>query len=255
MLHSIDAVIDRLDEIIAEAIRLRSPAGYFPALYRRVTLSVKQGIASGKFEDPGRMEALDIHFACRYLEAWDQYRTGQPITRSWQAAFAATENWRYIVLQHLLLGMNAHISLDLGISAAAIADPGNPLSLKADFFTINRLLGNMIDDTQDRLTRFFIPLGLLDRLLGPVDESFSLFSIEYARDKAWTQALELMLAGRAQGGALIRKRDEKVAAFSGRLTRPPGWMVRQLLRTIRLSEKGNVVRRIRILNELPPALP
>jgi len=44
--------------------------------------------------------------------------TGQTPTESWVKAFDATEFWWLIVLQHLLMDMNAHINLDLGIAAA-----------------------------------------------------------------------------------------------------------------------------------------
>ncbi len=227
--------------------------GYFPGLYRRVTLTVRDAIEAGRFEDNERMEALDIHFAGRYIEAWEQIRRTEPPTDSWKAAFDGCADRRLIVLQHLLLGMNAHISLDLGISAAAVADPGRPLALKRDFMSINAILGDMIDDTQRRLTRFFVPLWFLDNLLGPADESLSLFSIEYARDKAWTQTLELICATDEERQALVLERDRKVAGFSSRLVRPPKWWMRLLLRTVRFMEKGDVAWRIGVLNEVAGA--
>src|SRR5690606_41399624 len=63
------------------------------------------------------------------------------------------ETWSPLVLQHLLLGMNAHINLDLGIAAAETA-PGTALpALKRDFDEITTLLGEMLDDVQDRIGR------------------------------------------------------------------------------------------------------
>jgi len=43
--QTIDKVITRLDEIISWAKRNASHLGYFPALYRKVTIDVKQGMA------------------------------------------------------------------------------------------------------------------------------------------------------------------------------------------------------------------
>lgn len=246
-MNSIDDVIQRLDAIVEESIRSRSPAGYFPALYRRVTAVVQQEIERGAFDDNERMEALDIHFAQRYLDAFDRHAEGKPVTRSWEAAFAGVDNRSLIVLQHLLLGMNAHISLDLGISTAAIADHRDPLSIKNDFLKINAILASLINDTQRRLTRFFGPLGLVDRLLGDVDESMSLFSIDYARDKAWTQALELIVAVPATRESLIAHRDSAVAGFSGRIAQPRPYTLRLLIRLIRMAEKGDVRWRIGVM--------
>jgi len=248
MAQSIDSIIERLGTVVAETRASQSPLGYFAALYRRVTIAVNEAIERGQFEDNGRMEALDVHFAGRYLTALEQFRNGQPTTESWQAAFEQTDNRKFIVLQHLLLGMNAHISLDLGISAAAVADPADPMSLKNDFYAINRILSSMIDDTQERLTRVFGPLGILDHLLGSVDEGFSMFSIEYARDKAWTQALELMAGGSGRRKTLIAERDRRVAEFSGKLVRPPKLSIRLLLGTVRMLEKGDTAWRIDVLN-------
>ena len=47
---TIDEVIERLGEIIASARSERSRLGFFAALYRKVTVKVKEGIAAGKFE-------------------------------------------------------------------------------------------------------------------------------------------------------------------------------------------------------------
>ena len=113
--RSIDEVIARLDAIIDRAIVERDRLGFFAVLYRTVTVAVKEGIAARRFQDGPRMERLDIVFANRYLQAFDQHRRGESPTRSWRAAFQAGASRRVVILQHLLLGMNAHINLDLGI--------------------------------------------------------------------------------------------------------------------------------------------
>src|SRR6202008_4811607 len=96
-------------------------AGYFAALYYKVTSRVRDGIHNGEFEDGARMEKLDVLFASRYLDAYTKWRNGQQPSLSWQTAFESTKRSSVLVLQHLLLGMNAHINLDLGIAAAEVA--------------------------------------------------------------------------------------------------------------------------------------
>lgn len=246
VIQSIEDVIDQLGDIVQSSIESNSPLGYFAALYKRVTISVRDGIARGDFDDNARMEKLDILFASRYLDAYRSFQNQEAVTASWKAAFQATSP-KLITLQHLMLGMNAHISLDLGI-AAAEAGQSDPLALRNDFYTINRVLEELIDNTQRRLTRIFGPLGLVDRLLGPTDEKLSIYSIAYARDKAWTQMLELSLAQTDQRDLLIRERDKSVAKFSTLITSPPQKTVRFLLFLIRALEKGTVSSRIEILN-------
>jgi hypothetical protein len=249
---SIDAVIAELDALIAQAREQASPAGYFPALYRRVTVAVKEALARGEFEDNARMERLDIIFARRYLEAVSAHARGDAPTRSWDAAFAQHANPALIVLQHLLLGMNAHISLDLGVAAAQTANPAEIKALKTDFYKINDILASLLEDTQQRLTRVFPLLGPVDRLLGPIDEGLSIFSIGYARDKAWTQALELSLTPEADWDAAIKDRDEAVAAFARDLVSPPRRTARLLLFLVRWLERGDVRWRLDCL-ALEPA--
>ena len=81
--ETIDEIIERITEIVDEAKEDRSRIGYFPALYRKVTIRVKQGIEEGFFDDGERMERLDVIFARRYLDAFDEYRSGGTPTQSW----------------------------------------------------------------------------------------------------------------------------------------------------------------------------
>src|SRR5829696_9607757 len=116
--HTIDEIIEHLDDLIAHARRAKNRLGYFAALYRNVTIKVKEGILAGSFEDAARMERLDVAFANRYLDALERYRRGEEPGKCWRTTFRAAESWHPIVLQHLLLGINAHINLDLGVAAA-----------------------------------------------------------------------------------------------------------------------------------------
>ena len=78
---TIDEVIERLGAIIEESVRTESRLGYFASLYNRVTITVRDGVKTGRFEDNARMERLDVLFANRYLDAYDAYRRGEPPTR------------------------------------------------------------------------------------------------------------------------------------------------------------------------------
>src|SRR5215217_2934261 len=109
--RSIQEVLDRLDAEIEIAVRNGSRTAYFACLYRGVTQRVLDGIRAGRFQDGPRMERLDVAFANRYLAAIGAYRRNEHASRSWQLAFEAARLRRLVILQHLLLGMNAHINL------------------------------------------------------------------------------------------------------------------------------------------------
>ncbi len=151
---SIDGVIAQLSAIVEWSKQNNSRMGYFAALYRKVTIQVKKGIADNFFDDGPRMERLDVIFANRYIQACYQYQTGQTPTHSWVCAFEKTQRWWPIVLQHLLLGMNAHINLDLGIAAAETVPPEELQSLKGDFEKINNVLAGLVGGCRANWRRY-----------------------------------------------------------------------------------------------------
>mgnify|MGYP001070305221 FL=1 len=116
--NSITEVIVQLTEIVEKSRRENSQLGYFAALYRKVTIRIRDGIAKREFDDNERMERLDVIFANRYIDAYNAFKSNQTPTQSWSIAFIASQNTNLLILQHLLLGINAHINLDLGIAAA-----------------------------------------------------------------------------------------------------------------------------------------
>ncbi len=71
------------------------------------------------------MEKLDVLFANRYLEALEIYNSKESPSGSWEVAFRATKKSSFLLLHHLLLGINAHINLDLGISAVEVVESGD----------------------------------------------------------------------------------------------------------------------------------
>ena len=243
---SIDEVIAQLTAIIEWSKQNNSRIGYFAALYRKVTIQVKKGIADNFFDDGPRMERLDIIFANRYIHACYQYQTGQIPTQSWVRAFNETEHWWPIVLQHLLMGMNAHINLDLGIAAAETMPTGELAGLKGDFDKINGVLAGLVGDVQKELAEIWPMLGLLNSALGSVEKVIINFSMEKARDAAWSFAEKLSPLSEEQRQQAIIDKDEMIALFSNVISHP-GLYGTLITGIIRLGERGNTRQRIEIL--------
>lgn len=244
--RTIDEVISQLDDIIARARREKSRLGYFAVLYRNVTVNVKEGIRTGKFQDGERMERLDVAFANRYLEALEQYRAGGRPSLCWLASFEAADKWRPLVLQHLLLGMNAHINLDLGAAAAATS-PGDQLAASQhDFDQINNILCAMMDDVQNRLARVSKWMTLLDRAGCRTDEALMEFSINKARQLAWRAAVKLAPLSPEEAAPVLAKLDRNAARLS-RLILFPGFTASFANLVVRTSEPGDAAEIIDIL--------
>lgn len=247
-IETLDAVIDALDRVVELSLERRSRVGYFAAVYRKVTAKVREGVATGFFDDAERMRRLDVAFANRYLSALRSYEAGQRPTRSWELAFEATREARPIILQHLLVGINAHINLDLGIAAAETA-PGAALpALRRDFDRVNEILASLIADIGHQIDDVSPWIGLLDRIGGRHDDEVVRFSIEAARTAAWRFAVELAPLDRDHWAGPIGAHDARVARLA-RLVLHPGLLSVGLL-VIRAREGSDIRHVIEVLNRV-----
>jgi len=243
---TIDQIIDQLADIIDWSRKTKSRLGYFAALYRKVTIKVKEGIAENFFDDGERMERLDIIFANRYLAAVEAYRNNTQPTNCWSYSFQVAKQRWPIVLQHLLLGMNAHINLDLGIAAARTVSPTELPNLHDDFNRINEILTGLVGDVQNDLAQIWTILRFMNRYLGNIETAIINFSMEKARDNAWSVAERLSPLTESTQEAEIVKLDAEVTAFA-RVIRHPGFLGSAVSKLIRLGERGSIPKKIDIL--------
>ncbi len=151
-----------------------------------------------------------------------------------------------IVLQHLLMGMNAHINLDLGIAAAEISDGSTISDLHHDFNKINEILSAQVNDIQNKLVSIWPMLGKILEKTGAVDDLIVDFSMELARDGAWKFATELVKLTGSEKNTGIQNRDFKVAEKS-KIVTDPGFGAKIILWIIRLGERGSVAEKIKKL--------
>ncbi|MDT5310146.1 MAG: hypothetical protein QOE48_5856 [Mycobacterium sp.] len=172
---TIDDVLRNVDQIIDWSIKAESHIGYFAVLYKRTTLAIRAAINEGVFDDGHRMAELDVAFARRYFNALNAYfhpsaYTG--LTLPWEVAFVGDQDSQAIILQHLMAGLNAHITFDLGLAVLAIAADSLD-TLERDFNRVNALLCSQIPGVLEavdklspelRRTRWLVPdqIGVLN---------------------------------------------------------------------------------------------
>ncbi len=245
-MKTIDEVILKLDEIIVWAEKNQSPIGYFAALYRRMTIAVNTGIGQGKFENGPRMIHLDIIFAKRYFDAFDNFQKKKPITKSWQLAFEACQTNQITVIQHLLLGINAHINLDLGVAAAEISTKKDILSFEKDFNQINTIISGLIDDSKMRLTKIWWPFRILTSLLDTESDGMINFSIKVARTFSWENAKALTNIDASIRNHYIETNDKNVQFLAQKIMAPSKIMA-GVLWMIRKGEMGSTLDKISVL--------
>ncbi|CAD0007032.1 DUF5995 family protein [Flavobacterium chungangense] len=251
---TIDEVIQLLDEIIKESISKQSAIGLFTMLYREVTVKIKEGIQIGSFQNGERMEKLDVIFANRYLKAYYQYKAKEKASECWEFSFQQAETFWPIVVQHLLLGINAHVNLDLGIASAEVSTAENIKDLESDFNQINIILSNLVEHVEKCLIKIWPILTIILKLTGKIDNFFIDFSMKTARDGAWKFANEFVRTQEDQREACTQKRDKRIAEIA-RLVSNPGYFVSAVFKFIRLFERGDVAQKImnlKIIEEKEP---
>ena len=188
---SLNEVIAQQEAILNWCRTKESRVGYFAMLYRRMTQQVQEAIAAGQFEDGGRMEKLIVNFANFYLQAWHSYRERLTTGKAWGQVFMNAEKNNLVVLQHLILGINTHINLDLA-KAAVQTCPGDAIyDLKYDFEKINDIIEALAQQIQNCLEKIWWPLKFLTDIANNRQEAVLNFSISNARKTSWANAVAL----------------------------------------------------------------
>ncbi len=246
----IDDVIELLDGIIAKSIEENTRFAFFASLYRIMTINVKNTTASPDiFKEPDRVRELAVAFSNRYFEAYQAYADKQTLTSSWRVPFDAADDVASLALQHLLMGINAHISLDLGICVAELNPDGLTENVKSDYFLVNEIISDLVDKVQDALGTVSPWLIWIDRLGGLTDEAMASFSVELARTKAWEFAEKLVALPKEEWDAAIKERDQLVATFALSL-RSPSLYFRPVVTLVKFRENDNIQRTVEAIGTI-----
>ena len=224
-----EPTIDRSVVELTDAARGATDAtGYFPALYARVTADIAAGIAAGRFTDGPRMERLAVTFAGYYRR-----RSGEPpVPRCWQAAADVAGDPDLVVVQHLLLAINAHVNHDLAQAVVDVAPAAGGLAaVRGDFDAINDVLAGTFDtviDDLDRVARWTSEAALLGG-----GRAFN-FSLRAAHAQAWQAAERLDGLGPDGRRAYVAELDRLVTVVAYLVARPAcpvrlaAWLARRL---------------------------
>ena len=240
-------MLQELHRIIDDAIANNDRLGFFAYLYRRVTAEILNEVQLGNFEDNDRMETFDVAFANYYLDAYGGHLNNLKISKSWDFAFKS-KNEPLTILQHILLGINTHINLDLGLAASAAMQEQEIVDIQNDFNKVNTILFNMVNEMQDRLSRVSPMLFLLDLVGKNSDEKVINFSLQKARELSWYNANLLWGLGTGHQDDAINQMDLAVLGLGRVITSPKSKIVSFILRMVgRFEEKdvGTVISKLR----------
>jgi hypothetical protein len=211
------------------AVASTNASGYFPALYSEVTTRIGRSIQDGTFSDPAAMDAFACSFAAYYTGAW---RQTVPRPRCWQATWDVASDGGLLIVQHLLLAINAHINHDLPFAVAAAADErGDIASIRPDFDAVNDVLAAAYGDVQRELDTVSQWMNTAAALGG---ECLFKFSLVEARRQAWDAAQRIYPLDPAGRQRYEAELDRLVCVLAYMITKPPLigqpfiWLARRL---------------------------
>jgi hypothetical protein len=173
----------------------------FLRCYLLMTDNVLAAIAAGEFYDAAWVHTLLHQFAGYYFAALEAYERDQHVAPPWwRIAFDTAQNPSALVLHHLLLGVNAHITYDLVLATADVLAPewaslseGARELRHADYTHVNHVIGRTIDAVQDEIIDRAMPgMVVVDKMLGPVDEWMISHLIAHWRDSVWRETTHLI---------------------------------------------------------------
>ena len=237
----IDVVVHNLAAEVDAARQRADRRGWFGAMYLQTTRTVREQVAAGQFDDGERMCRFVEAFAGRYLAPLQASLEGRPVPRCWAVAFDLARRADKVILQHLLLGINAHVNLDLAVVAAETCPGAEIGSLHDDFMRVNGILGALLPEVRACIGRFSPLLDVIDRVGGADDDEILNFSIRVARDEAWSQA-QLLAAtdDPARRAQLVDSLDRAVAVL-GKVVASPGGLLRRAVDLVAATESDDVV--------------
>src|SRR5918993_4113939 len=126
-----------LDDVVAglaaweEAFRIRRDRRcIFLTLYGVVSSEMRDRVARNAFLDSRWVHRYAVAFANLYREALEAYDAGRidDVPKAWRLCFDAARAGSGLVLQDMLLGVNAHVNNDLALALQRVSiDPERDL--------------------------------------------------------------------------------------------------------------------------------
>jgi Family of unknown function (DUF5995) len=189
---SVAGAITRM-EAIATALPAADGLACFNRMYLDVTGQVNSQLGQGFFADPAFMTYLDVAFANLYFAAVGTAGDPAAVPLAWRPLVQQRAAAGIEPVQFALAGMNAHINHDLPVAVvstcAALDTTPEAGAHLADYQKVDELL----DAAEQSIRQSFesAPELAVDQHLSAVATLISNWSINSARDMAWTNSLLL----------------------------------------------------------------
>lgn len=187
---------------LEQALRSRHDRrSVFLTAYLVITREIKRRVETNGFADNVWVGRYLVAFVNLYRQALADYEAGNlnAVPKAWKMSFQTSIGGSGLLMQDLLLGINAHINHDLALALDAVSiDPNRPQRYQ-DHSAVNAALAAATDQLKQQVMALYAPgLEPLDQAASPLDDWMALFSVAKAREAAWQFAVALANA-RDQG--------------------------------------------------------
>jgi hypothetical protein len=222
--RTLDDVVLRFAELEARYRQVNDRRAIFLTLYGVVSAEMRARVAQRAFADTDWVHRYAVRFANLYREALAAYDAGDlaRVPKAWRLAFDAARAGTGLVLQDMLLGVNAHVNNDLPLALRDVSIDPDRAARYADHAAVNAVLAAVTERATVRITEAYAPgLRDMDDCAGALDELLSAFSLEVARESAWEGAVSLSNARDGFERGLVGRLISTRAAALARLLLSP----------------------------------
>ncbi|MEW2296863.1 DUF5995 family protein [Streptomyces sp. NPDC006743] len=216
---TVDAVVTRMRDLAA-GLPERDGIAVFNRVYLAVTEEFGRRPAARRSAAPGATATLDVRFAERYLTAVDPATQERHAPACWRPLLQSRRHPGVRPLQFALAGVNAHIGHDLALAVVdtCAALECEPPELEGDFERVGDLLAAL----EERVREDLMPGPDLLRIADPLTHLLGAWSLEQARDAAWSAARALWALRRLPDVAEdFTRRLDAAVGFAGRMMLTP----------------------------------
>ncbi|MPY53233.1 DUF5995 family protein [Streptomyces acidicola] len=211
----VDGVVARM-HVLDTTLPRHDGVAVFNRVYLAVTEAIDRCIDTGGFPDVRAAITLDVRFAERYLRVAEG---GRP-PACWRPLLLFRRHPGVQPLQFALSGINAHVGHDLALAVVdACRTLGcEPAELEDEF----ELVGDILVSLEERIREELMPGPDLLQIADPLTHLAGSWSLERARDAAWSAARALWaLRGLPDLAEEFTERLDAAVGFAGRMLLTP----------------------------------
>ena len=223
---AVNSVAELIDELRAlqNALSPGNGVKWFVHLYADVTEALALELRGGDLEDPVFLELLVLVYGNSVLNVCeDMERRSKRLARAWAPLYERRHDHRVAPIQFALAGLNAHTNHDVPIglvhacrSTGIAPDSDGPQN--RDYMKMTALLKR----TEANVKKWLVTGALeeVDETFGDVDDAIAMWSLQRARQAAWTSG-EVLWS--------LRENEPLTVAYVSVMDRMAGFAGRGLL--------------------------